>query len=158
MDKQDSRPNSHLEPSNAQNDARDNAQGSTQGSASDNAQGKPPRFQKVVEGAYDLSLGISLIVAVALGYGIGYALKALTGVSWLLWLGIVWGVGAAFLNIYKAYKRHKKDLDELATNPRYNAQKYLQDSQSEQGGGTRARDLRDVRTQDDEDEDDPYAR
>ena len=146
MDKQDSRPNSHLEPSNAQNDARDNAQG------------KPPRFQKVVEGAYDLSLGISLIVAVALGYGIGYALKALTGVSWLLWLGIVWGVGAAFLNIYKAYKRHKKDLDELATNPRYNAQKYLQDSQSEQGGGTRARDLRDVRTQDDEDEDDPYAR
>ena len=68
MDKQDSRPNSHLEPSNAQNDARDNAQGSTQGSASDNAQGKPPRFQKVVEGAYDLSLGISLIVAVALAY------------------------------------------------------------------------------------------
>lgn len=99
---------------------------------------KPPRFQKVVEGAYDLSLGISIIVAVAIGYGIGYGLKKLTGISWLLWLGIIWGVAAAFLNIYKAYKRHKKELDELASNPRYNAHKYMQDSQ--------------------DDEDDPYAR
>lgn len=103
----------------------------------------PPRFQKIIEGAYDLSLGISIIVAVAIGYGIGYVLKKLTGVSWLLWLGIAWGMAAAFLNIYKAYKRHKKELDELAKNPRYNAQKYLQDSQ-----------VQDT----DDDEDDLYAR
>ncbi|MFC3867581.1 AtpZ/AtpI family protein [Helicobacter equorum] len=106
----------------------------------DSDKAKAPRFQKVVEGVYDLSLGISIIVAVVIGYGIGYGLQKLTGISWLLWLGIGWGVAAAFLNIYKAYKRHKKELDELAKNPRYNAHKYLQDSQ------------------DVDDEDDPYDR
>lgn len=118
---------------------------------------KPPRFQKIVEGAYDLSLGISIIVAVALGYGIGYGLKKLTGISWLLWVGIAWGVAAAFLNIYKAYKRHKKELDKLATDPRYNAHKYLQDSQNAQKGA-RAGSLGDSQMQDFDDEDDPYAR
>ena len=45
-----------------------------------------PRLAKVVEGAYDLSLGISMVVAVLLGFGL---------------------------------KRHKRELDSLADNPRY---------------------------------------
>lgn len=78
-----------------------------------------PRFAKVVEGAYDLSLGISMVVALLLGFGLGLLLKKLTDIGWLLWLGVFWGVAAAILNVYKAYKRHKKELDSLANNPRY---------------------------------------
>ncbi|MGX2984343.1 AtpZ/AtpI family protein [Helicobacter sp. 23-1048] len=78
-----------------------------------------PRLAKVVEGAYDLSLGISMVVAVLLGFGLGWLLKKLTDIGWLLWLGIFWGIAAAILNVYKAYKRHKRELDSLADNPRY---------------------------------------
>ncbi|MGI0406791.1 AtpZ/AtpI family protein [Helicobacter himalayensis] len=86
---------------------------------------KPPKFQKVIEGAYDLSLGISIIVAIALGFALGFGLKKLFSYEWLLWLGIFWGICAAISNIYKAYKRQKKALDELAKNPRYNSQAFL---------------------------------
>lgn len=81
-----------------------------------------PRFAKVVEGAYDLSLGISMVVALLLGFGLGLLLKKLTDIGWLLWLGVFWGIAAAILNVYKAYKRHKKELDSLANNPRYTYQ------------------------------------
>ena len=84
-----------------------------------------PKFQKVIDGAYDLSLGISIIVAIALGFALGFGLKKLFSYEWLLWLGIFWGICAAILNIYKAYKRQKKALDELAKNPRYNSQAFL---------------------------------
>lgn len=87
---------------------------------------KQPKFQKVIEGAYDLSLGISIIVAIVLGFGLGFGLKKLFSYEWLLWLGIFWGICAAILNIYKAYKRQKKALDELAKNPRYNSQAFLE--------------------------------
>lgn len=86
---------------------------------SKNTESKPPKLQKVISGAYDLSLGISIVVAILIGFGLGYGLKQISGISWLLWLGIAWGVAAAGLNIYKAYQRQKKDLQELANNPRY---------------------------------------
>lgn len=85
-----------------------------------------PRFQKFIEGAYDLSLGISIIVALILGFLIGLGLKKLFGFEWLLWLGVLWGILAALLNVYKAYKRHKKALDELAQNPRYTSKEFLE--------------------------------
>ncbi len=80
---------------------------------------KEPKFKKVVEGADALSLGISVVVAVLMGVGIGYWMKKVLGYEWLLWLGIFWGVGGAALNIYKAYKRQKRELDELANDPKY---------------------------------------
>lgn len=91
---------------------------------------KKPRLSVVVSGANELSLGISIVVAVAIGIGIGKGLEYLSGARWSFWLGVAWGVGAAILNIYKAYQRQQRDAQELAKNPRY-AYK-LQDSKKAQ--------------------------
>lgn len=82
-----------------------------------------PKAQKLIDSAYDLSLGISIVVAVLLGLGVGILLQKLSGSVWWLGVGIFWGVGAAVLNIYKAYKRTKKDLEALAHDPKYNYEK-----------------------------------
>lgn len=60
-----------------------------------------------------------MVAAVAIGFGIGYGLKALTGYEWTLWLGVFWGVAAAGLNIQKAYKRAQKEFEGLENDPRY---------------------------------------
>ncbi|OBV28530.1 hypothetical protein BKN38_03055 [Helicobacter sp. CLO-3] len=73
----------------------------------------------MIHGAYDLSLGISIVVAILLGLGLGFLMQKLSGSVWLLWLGIAWGVGAAMLNIHKAYKRAQKEMQELANDPKY---------------------------------------
>ncbi|OQX74154.1 MAG: hypothetical protein B6D59_03285 [Campylobacteraceae bacterium 4484_4] len=80
---------------------------------------KKPKFGKIVEGAEQLSLGISIVVAVLLGIGIGIAMKRIFEIDWLLWLGVFWGVGGAALNIYKAYQKQKRELDKLKEDPRY---------------------------------------
>ncbi len=77
-----------------------------------------PKFKKIVLAANDLSLGISIIVAILLGVAVGFWLKSMFGYAWLLWLGIFWGVSAAGLNIYKAYKKQLKDFDEIKNDPR----------------------------------------
>ncbi|HIM94537.1 MAG TPA: AtpZ/AtpI family protein [Campylobacterales bacterium] len=83
-----------------------------------------PKLKKVVVAADGLSLGISMVVAVLLGVGLGILLKNIFDTPWLLWVGVFWGVGAAVLNVYKAYEKQKKSLDELADDPRYRHQKY----------------------------------
>ncbi len=83
-----------------------------------------PKLKKIVVAADGLSLGISMVVAVLLGVGLGFLLKNLFDTPWLLWVGVFWGVGAAILNVYKAYEKQKKSLDELANDPRYRHQKY----------------------------------
>lgn len=80
---------------------------------------KPPRLSAIVRGANELSVGISIVVAILLGIGIGIALAKLSGIQWLFWLGVFWGVAAAILNLYKAYQRQQKEAQELANNPRY---------------------------------------
>ena len=95
-----------------------------------------PKLKKIVDAADGLSLGISMVVAVLIGVAIGLGLKKLTGAGWTLWIGVFIGVGAAVLNVYKAYAKQKKSLDELANDPRY----------------TYKRDL----MKDDEDEDEKY--
>ena len=67
----------------------------------------------------NLSLGISIVVAILFGVGAGLLLKDWTGYSWTLWVGVFWGVSAGILNIYKAYKKIKIDLDKLANDPKY---------------------------------------
>lgn len=84
---------------------------------------KPPRAQKLIDSAYDLSLGISIVVAILLGLGAGILLQKLTGSVWGLGVGVFWGVGAAILNIYKAYKRTQKSLEDLANDPKYRYKK-----------------------------------
>lgn len=99
---------------------------------------KKPRLSVVVSGANELSLGISIVVAVAIGIGIGIGLEYLSGARWSFWLGVAWGVGAAILNIYKAYQRQQRDAQELAKNPRYaykpQDSKKAQDDDEEENG------------------------
>ena len=85
---------------------------------------KEPKLKKVVEGANDLSLGLSMVVAVLLGIGLGIGMEKLFGNRWLFWLGVFWGVSAAILNVYKAYKKQKKELDKLANDPKYVGRKF----------------------------------
>jgi ATP synthase protein I len=81
--------------------------------------GKKGKIGKTVEGAEKLSLGISIVVAILMGIGIGIWLKNTFHQTWLLWLGVFWGVAAAILNIKKEYDKLKKDLDSLKENPKY---------------------------------------
>jgi len=100
-----------------------------------------PKLKKVVDAADGLSLGISMVVAVLIGVAIGLGLKNLTGATWTLWIGVFIGVGAAVLNVYKAYDKQKRSLDELATDPRYNHKRDL---------------MRNAEYDKDEDEDEKY--
>ena len=84
----------------------------------DNQNNKPKHQDKVI--AYDnLSLGISIVAAIIIGFGIGYGLKQLTGYTWTLWLGIAWGIAAAVMNVYRAYKRAQKEYEGMENDPRY---------------------------------------
>ena len=83
-----------------------------------------PKFKKIVSAADGLSLGISIVVAVLIGVGLGLFMRNIFGHEWLLWVGVFWGIGGAILNIYKAYDKQKKSLDELANDPRYRHKKY----------------------------------
>ena len=78
-----------------------------------------PKHQSKLRALDNLSLGLSLVTAVAIGFGVGYGLKHLFGYDWLLWLGLFWGIAAAVLNIVKAYKRAQKEYEGLENDPRY---------------------------------------
>ncbi|HHD78826.1 MAG TPA: hypothetical protein ENK98_04215, partial [Epsilonproteobacteria bacterium] len=57
-------------------------------------QEEEPKLRKVVVAADGLSLGISMVVAILLGIGLGLLMKTLFDTPWFLWLGVVWGVAA----------------------------------------------------------------
>lgn len=78
-----------------------------------------PKHRDKIEALDNMSLGISMVVAVALGVGLGLLLKEWTGYTWTLWIGVAYGIAAAILNVKKAYDRQKKALDKLADDPKY---------------------------------------
>ncbi|WP_024787969.1 MULTISPECIES: AtpZ/AtpI family protein [unclassified Lebetimonas] len=80
---------------------------------------KKGNLGKTVRGAEKLSLGISIVVAVLMGVGIGLWLKNTFHQIWLLWLGVFWGIAAAILNIKKEYDKLKKEWDKIKNDPRY---------------------------------------
>ena len=86
--------------------------------------GKEPKYKKFISAVDGLSLGISIVVAVLIGIGLGIFMRNLFGYGWLLWLGVFWGVAGAILNVYKAYQKQKKSLDELANDPKYRYKKF----------------------------------
>lgn len=92
-----------------------------------NTEEHKPRFKPIIEGAETLSLGISMVVAVLIGVAIGLGLRKLFGMDWLLWIGVVIGIGAAFLNVFKAYSKQYKEFEKLSKDPRYNMGKKQQD-------------------------------
>ncbi|MDR2905227.1 MAG: AtpZ/AtpI family protein [Helicobacteraceae bacterium] len=75
--------------------------------------------KEAIRGADNLSLAISMVAAIAIGFAIGYGLRALFGYEWLLWLGVAWGAAAAILNVAKAIRRLRREMKELENNPRY---------------------------------------
>ncbi len=86
-----------------------------------------PRLKPIIEGAESLSLGISMVVAVVIGVGIGLGLRSLTGIGWTLWVGVIIGIAAAFLNVFKAYSKQYKEFEALAKEQRYAIKKQLED-------------------------------
>lgn len=100
----------------------------------DKEQEKKPRIKPIIEAADSLSLGVSMVVAVLMGVGIGWLLKSLTGVYWTFWIGVFIGISAAILNVYKAYSKQYKDMQELAKEPRYAIKKELDDEDDEDYG------------------------
>lgn len=82
-------------------------------------QEEEPKYKNIIEGVDQLSLGISMVVAIIIGIGLGIWLKSLFDSVWGLWFGVFIGVSAAILNVYKAYKKQVKELDELAKDPKY---------------------------------------
>jgi len=99
---------------------------------------KAPRIKPIIEAADSLSLGISMVVAVLMGVGIGWLLRSLTGVSWLFWIGVAIGILAAILNVYKAYSKQYKEFEELAKEPRYAIKKQLEDEDDDEDYGEKS--------------------
>ena len=100
----------------------------------DNQEEHKPRIKPIIEAADSLSLGISMVVAVAMGVGIGYLIRSLSGVEWTFWIGVFIGVAAAILNVYKAYDKQHKVFEELAKEPRYAVKKQLEEDDDEDYG------------------------
>ncbi len=98
------------------------------------AENHKPRIKPIVEAADSLSLGLSMVVAVLMGVGIGWVLKYLSGVAWTFWIGTLIGIAAAILNVYKAYAKQYKEYEELAKEPRYAIKKQLDDEDDEDYG------------------------
>ena len=89
---------------------------------------KKPRIKPIIEAADHLSLGISIVVAIAMGIGIGYLIRSMTDIGWTFFIGVFIGVAAAILNVYKAYSKQYKVMQELAKEPRYAAKKKLDEN------------------------------
>ncbi|MGE0739620.1 AtpZ/AtpI family protein [Sulfurimonas sp.] len=98
----------------------------------ENKEEQKPRIKPIIEAADSLSLGISMVVAVLMGVGIGFILKNMTGLVWTLWIGVFIGIAAAVLNVYKAYSKQYKSYEELAKQPRYAIKKELQDDEDDE--------------------------
>ncbi|ASM34770.1 arginine biosynthesis bifunctional protein ArgJ [Campylobacter sputorum subsp. bubulus] len=90
------------------------------------------KTNEIIKGANALSLGISMVVAVFLGIGLGYLLKKFTGIGFLFWIGVGFGIIAAILNVYKAYKTQLSSLDELKNDPKYKNLKYEEDKEDDE--------------------------
>jgi len=99
---------------------------------------KAPKIKPIIEAADSLSLGISMVVAVLMGVGIGWLLRRLTDVGWLFWVGVFIGIAAAILNVYKAYSKQYKVYEELAKEPRYAVKKQLDDDEDDEDYGEKS--------------------
>lgn len=82
-----------------------------------------PKYKDAILAYSHATLGISMVVAVLIGIGIGYGLESLFGYRWFFWLGVIWGICAAILNVYKAYKQQQKELNELSKDIKYSYNK-----------------------------------
>ncbi len=89
-----------------------------------------PRVKPIIEAVDGLSLGISMVVAVAMGITLGYLLRSMTGIGWTYFIGVFIGIAAAGLNVFKAYSKQKKLYEDLAKEPRYAIKKELDEKKN----------------------------
>lgn len=82
-----------------------------------------PKFKDFAKNISGVSLGISMVVAVGLGILLGIGLKNLFKIHWLFWIGLFFGLSAAILNVYKAYKIEQRSLKELEKDIKYSHKK-----------------------------------
>lgn len=101
-------------------------------------QQETPKLKPIIDAADHLSLGISMVVAVVMGVGIGLLLKNITEAAWTLWIGVFIGIAAAVLNVYKAYSKQYKEFEELSKQPRYAAKKRLQEEDDDEDYGEKS--------------------
>jgi F0F1-type ATP synthase assembly protein I len=99
-----------------------------------NQEERKPRIKPIIEAADHLSLGISMVVAVIMGVGIGYLLRSITGVEWTFFIGVFIGIAAAILNVFKVYQKQKESYEELAKEQRYMIKKQLDEDDDEDYG------------------------
>ena len=97
-----------------------------------------PRIKPIIEAADHLSLGISIVVAIAMGVGLGYLIRSLTDIGWTFFIGVFIGIAAAILNVYKAYSKQYKEYEELAKEPRYAIKKSLEDDEDDRDYGEKS--------------------
>lgn len=81
-------------------------------------------LNKIVRGADALSLGISIVVAILIGVGLGIWLKKLTGSTTIFIICVIFGILAAILNVYKSFKMLQNSLKELENDPKYKNYKF----------------------------------
>jgi len=86
-------------------------------------------LNEVVKDSSGLSLAISVLVAILIGFFGGKFLYDVTGFIILFWLFLFIGFAAAFVNIKKAIKAQRKDMNELMNDPKYKAYQEYLDSQ-----------------------------
>lgn len=84
-------------------------------------------FKQAISAADSLSLGISMVVAVLAGVGLGYLMKHWLAIEFLFWVGVAVGVAAAINNVYKAYKAQVASYEEFKDDKRYKQYKEILD-------------------------------
>ena len=86
---------------------------------------KPTKnLNKIVRGADALSLGISIVVAILIGVGLGIWLRKLTGSTTIFIICVIFGILAAILNVYKSFRVLQNSLKELEDDPKYKNYKF----------------------------------
>lgn len=60
------------------------------------------KVKTIIKAANHLSLGLSIVVAILIGVGLGILLAKIY--KPLFFVGVAFGIAAAILNVYKAYK------------------------------------------------------
>jgi len=88
-------------------------------------------LNSIVRSANTLSLGISIVVAIGLGVLCGYYLRKWTGLEFLFWLFLIFGVCAALLNVYKAYKMLMREAENIENDPKYANLKQTDDEEDD---------------------------
>jgi ATP synthase protein I len=59
------------------------------------------------------TIGLALVIATVIGLAGGYYLDRWLGTSpWLTLIGLLFGIAAGFVNLFRSVKRAEKDMDE----------------------------------------------